>query len=145
MAVVSITRLRLRSMRFLPGFVRHTWSSTRQLRSAGGFVEGRFATELPYAYWTMTVWTDLAAMHRFRDTGAHRVAMRKLLDWCDEAGFVHWESDEARVPAIAEAHERLATSGRTSKVRHPSPAHIAGKAASSRVPLAGPALAPQPR
>jgi len=143
MAVVSITRLRLRSWRFLPGFMWSTWSSTRQLRSTTGFIQGRFANELLFGFWTMTIWSDLEAMHRFRDAGAHRVAMRKLLDWCDEASFVHWEADESRLPTVDEAHARLVKSGRTSKVKHPSASHSSGQCASTRVPVAGPFLNPR--
>ena len=40
MPFASITRLRLRSRRFLPGFAFHTWRSMRQVRRAEGFLSG---------------------------------------------------------------------------------------------------------
>jgi hypothetical protein len=142
MAVISVTRLHLRSLRFLPAFIWHTWSVTRQTRASSGFIHGRFANELPYAFWTITAWQDLAAMHGFRDTGDHRIAMKKLLHWCDEASFVHWDSADTALPAVNDAHARLVSTGRTSKVHHPSAAHRSGQKASSRVPTAGPMIQP---
>jgi uncharacterized protein DUF3291 len=142
MAIVSVTRLHLRSLRFLPAFGWRTWFITRQTRAAPGFIRGRFANEWPYAFWTMTVWQNLAAMHAFRDSGAHHPAMRKLLHWCDEASFVHWDDVDGVLPAVTDAHARLLSGGRTSKVSHPSAAHRAGQRATSRVPVAGPMINP---
>ena len=142
MAIVSVTRLHLRSLRFLPAFAWRTWSIGRQTRASAGFIQGRFANEWPYAFWTITAWQNLEAMHRFRDTGVHRSAMRTLLEWCDEAAFVHWDSNDAALPTVNDAHARLTSSGRTSKVNHPSASHRSGKTAASRVPLAGPFIHP---
>jgi len=55
----------------------------------------------------------------------HGPTMRKLLEWCDEASLVRWAQETAELPTWAEAHRRLQSEGRTSKVKHPSPAHIA--------------------
>ena len=56
-------------------------------------------------------------------SGEHRPAMRKLLEWCDEAALVRWEQENHREPNWAEAHLKLQAQGRRSKVNHPSPAH----------------------
>ncbi len=37
----------------------------------------------------MTLWDGEGEMRAFRNSGPHAVAMRKLLDWCDEASFTH--------------------------------------------------------
>lgn len=64
-------------------------------------------------------------MRTFMMGGAHRQAMPKLLDWCNEAALVHWEQDSAQLPAWDEGHRRLIAEGRRSKVRHPTPAQDA--------------------
>jgi hypothetical protein len=51
--------------------------------------------------------------------------MPKLLDWCDAANIVHWQQETPALPGWPEAHRRMTTDGRASKVRHPSPAHLA--------------------
>jgi hypothetical protein len=142
MAFVSITRLRPRSLRFLPGVLLHTWRSRRQLRGAPGFIGGYLATGPGKALWTVTVWHDEAAMRAYRNAAPHLEAMPKLIGWCDEAAVVHWMSDGCAIPTPDEAAERM-KGGRLSKVRHPSPAHAAGHAwPDGKVPLKGPALLP---
>ena len=61
-------------------------------------------------------------MKSYMLSGAHRQAMRKLLDWCDEAAVAHWTQDSAEEPTWQEAHTRLLKIGRLSKVNHPSKA-----------------------
>ena len=76
-------------------------------------------------FWTCTAWVDEAAMRAFMLAPPHRMAMVKLLDWCDEAYLVHWTQESTQLPDWHEAHRRLVAEGRRSKVRHPSPAHEA--------------------
>jgi hypothetical protein len=115
--VVSITRLHVRSWRFMPGFIIHTYRSMRQARSTGGFPGGRLAVELPIDFRTFTIRTDEKAMLRFRNTADHLKAMPRLLDWCHEAPYVHWQQDDSTVPTATVAFERLRDGGKLSKVR----------------------------
>jgi hypothetical protein len=143
MPFISVTRLRLRSLRFFPRFAWHTLASTRQLRRASGFLGGQFAGEGLRGFWTVTAWRDEAAMRAYRNTDAHMRAMPKLLGWCDEASVAHWSQATAALPEPATAVERMRTEGRLSKVRHPSPAHAARHLApSSELPRPGPRLRP---
>jgi hypothetical protein len=71
--------------------------------------------------WTRTAWESEAAMKAFRDTGAHRASMPKLLDWCDEASLAHWEGDLESDWSVI--HSRLSRDLRLSKIRHPTKAH----------------------
>ncbi len=142
---VSVTRLRLRSIGFLPAFAWHTWASRRQLRRAAGFVGGQLAAEGARGFWTVTGWTDEAAMRRYRNTSAHQRAMPRLLHWCDEASVAHWEQEDPALPGPAESLDRMVREGRLSKVRHPSAAHAAGLIAPARrLPRAAPPLGPEP-
>ena len=52
----------------------------------------------------------------------HGPAMRKLLEWCDEAALVHWTQEDEELPTWTEAHRRMLREGRPSKVNHPSEA-----------------------
>jgi hypothetical protein len=71
-------------------------------------------------------------MREFMLTGAHRQAMGKLAYWCDEAAVVHWNQQDARLPAWHEAWLRLQREGRKSKVLYPAPAHLAQQFAPPR-------------
>jgi hypothetical protein len=64
-------------------------------------------------------------MKAYRDAGAHRAVMPRLLDWCDEARVAHWEGE---VPTDwDEVHARMTSEGRSSRVRKPSKAHEEGR------------------
>jgi len=127
MALISVTRLRVRSVFYLPQFFWHTFKVQRQAKSAPGMLGGRLMLEAHLVFWTATVWESDAAMRAFRSSGAHMRAMPKLLDWCDEASYVHWEQESAELPSWAEAHRRMVTDGKLSKVKNPSAAQSAKK------------------
>jgi len=122
MAIVSITRLRVRSPRYLIPFLFYALRSTRQAKHAQGNIAISLLRDADRTFWTRTVWTSESAMKDYMLAGAHRQAMRKLLEWCDEASLVHWEEQDDRAPDWLEAYQKLQTHGRLSKVNHPSPA-----------------------
>ncbi len=133
MAFVSITRLRIRALRFLPAFFLHTMRTQSQLRQARGFLAGVLLPDRRWTFWTMTVWDSQEDMRAYMMNGAHKAAMPRLLNWCDEASVAHWEQPDARLPSWEEADARMRQSGRTSKVRHPSPDHAAMTFAAPRI------------
>src|SRR3989442_350510 len=127
MPVLSVTRLRVRGLRHLPGFLWYTYQSKRQLTRSPGFLGGVLRTAPSWTFWTATAWADEAAMKRFRDTDWHKAAMPRLLDYCNEASLVRWTQDTADLPNAAAMLERLNATGRISKVRHPTTGQAAGQ------------------
>lgn len=125
MPFISITRLRVRSWRYMPSFVWHTYLSVRQAKHAPGFLLGKMVRDAKNTFWTETVWDTEAAMRAYRNGGAHARVMPKLLEWCDEASVAHWNQENNELPSLQEAHRRMVEIGRSSKVKHPSPAHAA--------------------
>jgi len=123
MPIVSVTRLRLRSVRFLPLFYIHAHRIIAQIRKAEGQLAGAVKREGDLAYWTVTIWRDEIAMQAFAASGAHRSAMPHLQDWCSEAGMVRWVQQGADLPDWAEAARRLREEGRASNLRYPGPDH----------------------
>jgi hypothetical protein len=122
MPLVAITRLRVRSWRYLPGFLWRTLLSARQARAAPGNLDVALLRDANRTFWTRTVWTDQPAMRAFMVAGAHRTTMPRLLEWCDEASLVDWQQESAEPPSWPEAHRRLLQDGRRSRVNHPSEA-----------------------
>src|SRR5215475_6867668 len=137
MAFVSVTRLRVRSWRVLPMFLIGSLCSAQQAKSADGNLAVAVLRQPKSTYWTQTVWASEAAMKAFMLAGAHRRAMRKLLEWCDEAALVHWTQDSAVPPGWPEAREKMQAIGRTSKVNHPSKDHLAFRIPELRTPITG--------
>ena len=123
MPFVSVTRVRVRAWRFLPAFALGFIRSARQAKSAPGTLALALLADAGRAFWTLTVWDEEPSMRAFMMSGAHRGVMPRLLDWCDAAFLVHWTQDSAEPPSWAEAHRRMASDGRRSRLRFPSPAH----------------------
>jgi heme-degrading monooxygenase HmoA len=115
--------LRVRSLRFLPGFAWYAVRSNFQARRAAGMLRIGLLADRAQTFWTMTAWENREAMLAFMKSGAHKEAMPKLMEWCDEASVAHWEQEDATLVTWDEADRRMRSTGRASKVRHPSPAH----------------------
>lgn len=125
MAFVSLTRLRIRKWWYLPSFFWHTIPSLNQAKKASGNISAVAVNDSNRVFWTMSVWTDEAAMRAYMISGAHGKAMPKLMEWCDEAATAHWTQDSNEPPSWKDAHVLIKERGRRSKVRHPSQAHEA--------------------
>jgi hypothetical protein len=123
MPFISLTRLRLRSIRFLPSFALHALRSTRQIKRAAGFQDGSLLADRNWTFWTLTQWDSQGDMRHYMTTGSHKTAMPHLMEWCDEASVVHWDQQDPSLPSWTEVDRRMRESGRASKVRHPSPHH----------------------
>jgi hypothetical protein len=123
MPLISVTRLRVRRWWHLPQFFIEALRSSRQATSADGNLHVALLRDRRSTFWTATSWTSESAMKAFMHATPHGPAMRKLLDWCDEASLVHWTQESNELPAWDEAHRRLQSEGRASKVRRPSAAH----------------------
>jgi len=120
MPLVSITRLRVRSLRYLPAFLLGSLRSAREAKNALGNLAVSVLSDVNLAFWTRTLWIDERSMRAFMFAPAHRRVMPKLLEWCDEAAVAHWLQDSLEPPSWPEVHRRLHQEGRTSKVDHPS-------------------------
>src|SRR5689334_9885054 len=95
MALVSVTRLHLRSKWYFLPFLLYTMRSGLQVKRADGFRGGALGGDPEGGNWTITMWDSEAAMRRFRNAGPHLAAMPKLLRWCDEASFAHYDESQS--------------------------------------------------
>jgi hypothetical protein len=134
----SVTRLRVRSLKFLPPFLWYTLQSQRQVVRSAGFLGGRLLVDSHRTYWTLTLWDSEQAMKKFRGTGAHSRVMSRLAGWCDEAAYAHWTPEQDSVPQWKDAYQHLIAEGRLSRVEHPSADHSGRRFAEPRLrPLIG--------
>jgi hypothetical protein len=98
---VSITRLQVRSWRYLPGFLIQSFRAARRAKLAAGNLAVSVLRDTDRAFWTRTVWRDEAAMRSFMRSGVHRRIMTRLAEWCDEAALAHWVQDANEPPSRA--------------------------------------------
>lgn len=133
MPLIAVTRLRVRSARYFPGFLYHVLRSARQVKRAAGNLGMRLLRDSDRTFWTCSAWQDENAMRAFMKEAPHRHAMGKLAQWCNEASVVHWDVVDAELPDWHEAHRRMVTEGRRSRVNDPSPEHEAYEIRAPRV------------
>lgn len=126
---VSVTRLRVRSIWFMPLFALHAMRSTAQAMKSEGIVDFSTRVEDPFTHWTKTVWMEETDMKKFRNSGAHQLAMRILSEICSEASYTRWQQETADVPTWDEAHKAMLENGKLSKLRNPSAFHLGGRTA----------------
>lgn len=131
-SLISVTRLHVRSARYLLPFFRQVLDISRQARGAPGFLGGKLLYQPGATFWTMTIWTDEPAMRTFQTAEAHGAAMPNLLEWCNEASVAHWVQPGIHPSDWRMAHQRMVGGGRLSKVHHPSPAQLTGQIARPR-------------
>src|SRR5215471_14311958 len=120
MPFVSITRLRVRSWRYLPVFVIQSLRAARQAKLAPGSLSVSVLRDANWAFWTRTVWCDQAAMRSFMRSGVHRRVMARLPEWCDEAALVHWAQDSGEPPVLAGGISAFAARGPTVQGQSPN-------------------------
>jgi len=140
---VSVTRLHLASLFSFPVFFYYALASGRQASRSAGFRGGWLSRDAESGFWTVTVWDSPEAMRGFRNSGIHMRAMPKLLRWCDEASYAHFEQPEDTVPDGAVAYERLRQDGKISKVVKPSPLQQRGATVGKTTPPRGQILKPR--
>jgi len=142
--LASVTRLRVRSVKYLLPFMWETFLAQRQASRAPGFLGGSLLLDAHRTFWTLTAWESERAMKAFRGAAAHAKVMPRLVEWCDEASYAHWIPTGTSVPSWPEAYEHLVSDGRLSRVGHPSPAHDAKQFAKPRLrPLIAASLKPR--
>jgi quinol monooxygenase YgiN len=132
MPVASITRLRLRKARYIPAFILSAVRCLRQARRSEGCLAADVRREKQLVFWTRTMWRDADAMRDYISCGAHRDALPKIKEWCDEASVVQWEQAGESLPGWTEALTQMRAAGRIFRVKYPSQAQIQGET----VPLA---------
>jgi hypothetical protein len=120
---VSVTRLRVRSVRYLLPFVWWTLRVLRQSRRSPGYVSGAATRMRDGSFWTATVWESAGHTRGFRNAEPHEDAMRGIRRWCDEAVYARYATDATTPPAWEEAHHRLIAAPRFTRLDHPSEKH----------------------
>lgn len=124
MPFVSVTRLRISSVRHLLPFMLYNFRATSQIKRSEGFLKGKLMIGRKLTFWTMTLWSDEQSMKKYRNTGAHLKAMPKLIKWSNEASVVSWTQQTDDLPTWQQAYQQLQEKGRPSKVNNPTKNHL---------------------
>jgi heme-degrading monooxygenase HmoA len=123
MPFIAVTRLRVRDAAFRDEFLAASFECAAQAEGAPGHLDADYLADADDAFWTVTAWASEQAMRDYVRSAPHRDAMPRLRQWCDEATTVSWEQATALLPGWDDAHGRITTAGRVSRVDEPSEAH----------------------
>ena len=123
MTLISVTRLRVRSIRYLIPFLWDAMQSLSQVKRAPGNLGAIVRWQKNNVFWTLTAWKDETSMRAYMSSGTHRQTMPKLKTWCDEASVVHWQQDSPELPDWQTAEQMMISRGRFTPLDHPSVAH----------------------
>jgi Domain of unknown function (DUF3291) len=104
-AYVMASRFELTSAWRSPAFLVQAIRAWRQARHSPGVLGVSLrAQPLRRAYWTLSVWTDEAALTAFARAEPHRTVMKRVRPWAKTSTFRFWTlpADEL-APATAHA------------------------------------------
>lgn len=123
MAVIVVTRLRLRDQAVLDEFFTAAVAVLDQAKNSAGSLAADVLADANNAWWTCTVWQDPSSMRAFVSSEPHLSTMARLDDWCDEATFVSWEQISEDPPDWQTGYRRLVADGQAASLTHASDAH----------------------
>jgi heme-degrading monooxygenase HmoA len=125
MAVIVVTRLRLRDPGVLNDFFAAASASLEQAQKSPGNLASDALAEANDTWWTITSWQDRATMRAFVAAEPHHSVMGRLSDWCDEAAFVDWEQPDPALPDWQTGYRHLIADGQAADLPQASPANRA--------------------
>lgn len=124
MPFLAITRLKLKSVRQVPAFLRANEPSFQQAMASEGFMGGKALLDFSASAWTQTLWRDADCIRRFYLQGEHRQLMIQLNEFACEASTCSMEFAESRLPSWWQASRILQAKAHYSQaLKTPSPHH----------------------
>jgi heme-degrading monooxygenase HmoA len=115
-AYVMASRFELTSAWWSPAFLVQALRVWRQARRSPGVLGVSLRAEpLRRRYWTLSAWTDEAALRAYARTDPHRTVMRRVRPWAKTATFRFWTvpAEELAAPRLwAEAERRIGAADR---------------------------------
>jgi heme-degrading monooxygenase HmoA len=112
-ATVMASKFQLRSVLHSPAFLLAAMRIVRQARSSRGLLAMTLrAHPLRGEFWTLSAWTDEAALREFARTNPHRDTMKRFHPQMTEGTFRFWKVpvDALDAPALWREGERLISS-----------------------------------
>lgn len=123
MAIIVVTRLRLRDPSQLDDFFSAAVAFLEQANAADGALGSDVLADANSVWWTVSAWRDRAAIDAYVSTDPHATGSARLDEWCDEATFADWDQETADLPDWTTSFTRLTAEGRSAPLTNASPAN----------------------
>ncbi|WP_329520847.1 hypothetical protein [Spirillospora sp. NBC_01491] len=122
-ALVMASRLEVRSLRQVPGFLRASMSLWRQARrSPGAWGLGLRAEPLRRTFWTVSAWSGEKAVRAYARAEPHASTMRRKRTVVRESTFVFWNVPAEDLPIEWDEVERRIAAERERRAAAPAAA-----------------------
>ena len=123
MAVIVVTRLRLRDPALLDEFFTDAVAAIEQAQKSDGNLGADALADANNAWWSVSAWQDRRSMQAFVDQQPHLGIEEHLDRFCDEATFVDWEQASPDLPDWQTGYQHLVADGKAATLTHPSDAN----------------------
>jgi quinol monooxygenase YgiN len=122
-AVIVVTRLRLKDPGLLDEFFGDAVAAIEQVQKAAGNLGADALADADNAWWSVSSWESRAPMLAFVSGQPHQAIMGRLDHYCDEATFVDWEQPTGDLPGWQTSYQHLVAEGQVAQLSSPSPAN----------------------
>jgi hypothetical protein len=122
MAVIVVTRLRLKDAAFLDEFFTDAIAAIEQAQKSEGNLGAGALADANNAWWSVSSWQARGPMQAFVNSEPHLSITARLDHYCDEATFVDWEQDSPDLPDWQTSWRHLTAGGQVAELTHPSAA-----------------------
>ena len=115
MAVIVVTRLRLKNPALLDEFFTDAVAAIEQAQKSEGNLGADALADADNAWWSVSSWQARGPMQAFVDSEPHRTITTRLDHYCDEATFVELGAGQPGSAGLADelaAHHRRRPGGR---------------------------------
>src|SRR4029079_3532678 len=119
MAVIVVTRLRLKDPALLDDFFTDALAAIEQAQKSDGNLGGAALADANNACVSVASWQERRLRQPSVRTDPHRTIQSHLDRYCDEATFVDWEQDNADLPDWPPDLLHPGTDGPGAPLHHP--------------------------
>ena len=123
MAVIVVTRLRLKDPALLDEFFADAVAAMEQAQKSAGNLGADALADADNAWWSVSAWRGRGPMEAFVGSQPHLSIQGRLDHYCDEATFVDWEQASADLPDWQTSWRHLTADGTAAPLTHPSEAN----------------------
>ena len=123
MAIIVVTRLRLKDPALLDDFFTDAVAALEQAQKSDGNLGVDALGDANNAWWTVTSWRERRQMHSYVRSEPHQTIRSHLDRYCDEATFVAWEQDSPDLPDWQTSWRHLTADGLAAELTAPSAAN----------------------
>jgi Antibiotic biosynthesis monooxygenase len=123
MAVIVVTRLRLRDPALLDEFFTDAVAAIEQAQKADGNLGTDALADANNAWWSVSAWQDRDHMRAFVDAQPHLGISGRLDHYCDEATFADWEQAGQALPDWQTNWRHITADGKVAELTNASAAN----------------------